>query len=55
MNSNTQIVTEQEQKEFWALMSRPIRTIILAKDVLNVESSAHCELNLAEARTQPER
>jgi hypothetical protein len=55
MNSNTKIVTEQEQEEFWALMSRPIRTIVLASDVLHAESSAHRDVHLAEGCTHPER
>jgi hypothetical protein len=34
MSNDTRIVTEQDEEAFWMLMSRPVRTVVLAKDVL---------------------
>jgi hypothetical protein len=36
---NTQVFSEQDQKQFWALMNRPIRTIILGRDLIDTDSS----------------
>lgn len=41
MNRNTKIMTEQEQQEFWVLLSRPLQTVVLTPDT---ESFAQADL-----------
>ena len=38
MSDDKRIVTKQDEEVFWALMSHPIRTVVLAKDVLAAAS-----------------
>lgn len=36
MNSNTQVFSQQEQEQFWALMNRPIRTVYTKDDLAEI-------------------
>jgi len=51
MSNDTRILTEQDEEAFWALMSRPIRTVVLAKDVLAAASAG--TQNPPDCKTQP--
>ena len=50
MSNDTRILTEQDEEAFWTLMSRPIRTVVLAKDVL---ASTETHQNLTDCKTRP--